>query len=231
MEKKQLIEWLVNGTIQVPKILLLNYSSLGLIEEEVLLLIHVHDFILDQRSFPTPDELSERMTLSPSQCANHLRRLIQRGFLKIEQESTNHVYSERYSLEPLWEKLLDQSLIEEKGHSKKEEEDALYSIFEKEFGRPLSPIECETLAMWIDQDHHSPSLIAGALRESVISGKLNFRYIDRILFDWQKHGIKSLEEAKAHGERVRGQQKRGQTAQRNQEPQKPIQMYNWLEDD
>ena len=51
--------------------------------------------------------------------------------------------------------------------------------------------------MWIDDDHHDPVIIKSALREAVISGKLNFRYIDRILFDWKKNGIKTIEQAKA----------------------------------
>lgn len=232
MEKQSLIEMLINGTLQIPKLLLRYYSSLGLAEVEVLLLIHLHDFIQERLLFPTPDELAERMTLTPAQCTQYLRHLIQRGFLKLEQETNNHFYSERYSLEPLWDRLIDQQLLEKKGQSQKEEEDTLYSVFEKEFGRPLSPIECETLAMWMDQDHHTPRLIVGALREAVISGKLNFRYIDRILFDWQKNGIKTLDQAKEHGERVRGQQRRSNSpAPRNQEKPTPVHMYNWLEKD
>ena len=37
-----------------------------------------------------------------------------------------------------------------------EEERIYIHIFEQEFGRPLSPLECETLAMWLDQDDHNP---------------------------------------------------------------------------
>ena len=39
---------------------------------------------------------------------------------------------------------------------KKQEETNLYTCFEQEFGRPLSPFECESLSMWIDDDHHDP---------------------------------------------------------------------------
>ena len=60
-------------------------------------------------------------------------------------------------------------------------------------------MECESLAMWIDEDGQSPDIIKAALSESVISDKLNFRYIDRILFDWKKNGIETLEQAKIHG--------------------------------
>ena len=48
------------------------------------------------------------------------------------------------------------------------------SSIEEEFGRPLSPLECETLAIWQDQDQHDAILIKHALKEAVLSGKLSF---------------------------------------------------------
>jgi DNA replication protein len=107
----------------------------------------------------------------------------------------------------------------------KEEQD-LYTCFEQEFGRPLSPLECETLAIWIDQDHHDPTIIKAALREAVISGKMNFRYIDRILFEWKKQGIETLEQARDYGQRFRKQQSSPGQVQRSK---KAVPFYNWLE--
>ncbi|GAA3327383.1 hypothetical protein GCM10020331_067100 [Ectobacillus funiculus] len=57
--------------------------------------------------------------------------------------------------------------------------------------------------MWQDQDHHTPVIIQTALREAVLSGKLNFRYIDRILFEWKKKtGSKTVEQAQQYGQKV-----------------------------
>ncbi len=98
--------------------------------------------------------------------------------------SEDGIRFEKYSLDPLWERLADQFQtqiqLQETKKSDQQEVD-LYTCFEQEFGRPLSPFECESLAMWLDDDHHEPVIIKSALREAVISGKLNFRYIDRIL--------------------------------------------------
>ena len=82
----------------------------------------------------------------------------------------------------------------------------LYQRFEAEFSRPLSPIEAETLSMWLDEDGHKTELIIAALREAVVSGKLNFRYIDRILFEWKRNGVQTLQQAKAYGEKFRKHQ-------------------------
>jgi DNA replication protein len=231
MEKKMFIDFLKNGTVTIPSLLLQHYAKLGLNETETMILIHLNHFLQEGNRFPTPEELSSRMTLSQVDCANLLRRLVQLGFLTLDHDSSSHFYSERYSLDSLWDRLITHHLLQVKGEAQKEEEENLYTIFEKEFGRPLSPIECETLAMWMDQDHHTPRLIIGALREAVISGKLNFRYIDRILFDWQKNGIKTLEEAKLHSEKIRGQQKRPATLSKDQGKVSPLKMYNWLENE
>ena len=49
--------------------------------------------------------------------------------------------------------------------------DNLFQLFEREFGRPLSPMECETLTQWLDEDGHPEVLIVAALREAVFCGK------------------------------------------------------------
>ncbi|MCO7176174.1 DnaD domain-containing protein [Sporolactobacillus kofuensis] len=229
MEMKFLINLIESGSISVPSILLDYYNQLGLNEQECMMLIHVHAFLSKGDDFPTFDNLAARMTLDETECAELLRRLIQRGYLSIIQKNDNNIYSEAYSLQPLWEKLLRTSYSQVVESSSKSNDEALYTLFETEFGRPLSPIECETLAMWIDQDRHSPKLIKGALREAVISGKLNFRYIDRILFEWKKNGIKTLDQAKQHGDKIRNHQPRTSTSSHKQQNISEMPSYNWLD--
>jgi len=147
---------------------------------------------------------------------------VQKGFITIEERIENHIRSERYSLDPLWEKLIRTVFQGQKQDEQHEEQ--LYTVFEHEFGRPLSPMECETLAMWMDQDEHDPTIIKAALREAVLSGKLNFRYIDRILFEWKKNGIKTIEQAQQHAKKFRKNQGK------QEQPYKPtVPIYNWLE--
>ncbi|MBM7681432.1 DNA replication protein [Pullulanibacillus pueri] len=232
MEKELLIEFLTNGGLTIPRLLIENYSELGLNEEQCLMVIHIYSFIKEGNTFPTPDELARRMSCDSSQCSNHLRMLVQSGFLEIKQEKDRSVYTESYSLDPLWERLISLKFLTKNTETKMEQEDALYTIFEKEFGRPLSPMECESLTMWMDQDQHSPEMITAALREAVISGKLNFRYIDRILFDWKKSGVRTLAQAKSHGEKIRGRYTATSSKKPSDKPnhrQTKIPMYNWLD--
>ncbi|MDE5411883.1 DnaD domain-containing protein [Alkalihalobacterium chitinilyticum] len=231
MNKRFLMQWITEGQLSVPKLLLKNYRKIGLNEEEFVLLLQVYDFLSEQHPFPTPEDLSERGP-SSSECATILGQLLKKGYLSIEEHvDENGILFESYSIDPLWEKLIHvmtNEKIEQENELKKQEEFNIYTVFEQEFSRPLSPIECETLAMWLDQDHHSPEIIRAALRESVVSGKLNFRYIDRILFEWKKNGVQTLQQARAYGEKFRKYQQSKQPTQEKRKVE-PFPTYNWLE--
>ncbi|MCA1320706.1 DnaD domain-containing protein [Bacillus tianshenii] len=236
MKKEQFIEFLEEGNLSIPNYLLNNYVKLGLNEKEFLLILHVHSFVESGKIFPTPMEIADKMTIDPTECMEILRHLLQKGYLAISDEMDEYsIKYERYSLQPLWEKMIQYMLDKSKQatiQSNKDDEASLYTIFEQEFGRPLSPFECETLGMWMDQDHHDPTIIKAALREAVISGKLNFRYIDRILFEWKKNGIKTLNQANEYGKKFR--KSNIPPKQQNQMPvnktnKNTVPFYNWLD--
>ena len=218
--------------VTIPALLLEHYTELGLNEHELMALLHIQSFINEGDEFLTPMQLSERMTLTHEECTKLLSKLIRSQLLSLEKKSdeTGILY-EAYSLEPLWIRfieLLDQKEHQTSQHESSELEGKLYKQMEQEFGRPLSPIEGETLSMWLDQDQHQPELIFAALKEAVISGKLNFRYIDRILFEWKKNGIRTTDQARAHSEKFRNQT---QTRKPNKEPVQSDRVpgFSWLE--
>ena len=230
MIKEHMLTWLQEGNVSIPSFLFVHYAEMGLDEKELILLLQLQHFQQEGNSFPTPDEISERMSFSPIECVNVLRKLMQKGFLEIKEEaSDDSILREKYSLQPLQEKMIELFLLKQKRQEVKNEqinEKSLYTIFEQEFGRPLSPFECETLGMWIDNDQHSSAVIKAALREAVMSGKLSFRYIDRILFEWKRNGVKTVEQAKAYSEKFRASQRR----EKPEEPKpKQVSIYNWLE--
>lgn len=65
-------------------------------------------------------------------------------------------------------------------------------IFEKEFGRPLSPIERETLQSWFND--FSEELVIYALKVAVLGDNRTFRYIQGILDHWQGEGVKCIQD-------------------------------------
>lgn len=76
----------------------------------------------------------------------------------------------------------------------------LYEIFESEFGRTLSPMEFEIINSWLESKINKELIIA-ALKETVYNGVNNLRYVDKILFEWNKKGIKTPEDIKKAQER------------------------------
>ena len=80
---------------------------------------------------------------------------------------------------------------------KKQATTNIYTIFEKEFGRPLSPVEYEIIKAWITSGI-SEELIKGALKEAVFNNVRNLRYIDKILSEWEKKGFKSVDEVDSY---------------------------------
>ena len=68
--------------------------------------------------------------------------------------------------------------------------------FEIEFGRLLSPIEKQEIAAWLNIDHYNPEIVKLALREAILAQVDNFKYVDRILLNWQRHGLNTPDQIK-----------------------------------
>ena len=71
----------------------------------------------------------------------------------------------------------------------------IFLEIEREFGRTLSPIEVEIVKAWLE-NNFSEELIRCALEEAVLNGVSNLRYIDKILFEWNKKGYQKPSDIK-----------------------------------
>ncbi|MGY4690073.1 DnaD domain protein [Salibacterium sp. K-3] len=230
MDQEQALHMLQYGSTSVSNLLFDYYANIGLEEKEVMVLLHIYRFIEDHHPFPTPGELAGRMAVSEDECSGMLRSLINNGFLDMHTNEDDHqVMYETYSLAPLFRRIIQQCYSpEEESGTKADSEGELYELFEQEFARPLSPMEYETINVWIDQDKYSAELIKEALHEAVLSGKLNLRYIDRILFEWHKNGIRTKQEAKSHRDRFRKSTGPSKTVSKENLPNYPN--INWLDE-
>ncbi|TGB04561.1 DnaD domain-containing protein [Halobacillus salinus] len=226
MAKFQSFQQMMDKQLTVPSQLLTNYVSLGIQEQELVVLLQLHRFRWEGNAFPTPEQLAGNVTMSSQECSQILRRLIQKHFLTIEQEKNERqIINETYSLEPLWEKLFEEKTVRQDTNY----DENIFPLFEKEFGRPLSPFEIETVSIWLDEDEQSPALIKAALREAVLMGKLNFKYIDRILREWSKKGVRTVEQAREHGKQFR---QGSQMKKTSSEGKRDVSLYyNWLEEE
>ena len=45
MKKKMMLQWFEQGSIAIPKLLMMHYKKLGLNETEFMVVLHVHTFL------------------------------------------------------------------------------------------------------------------------------------------------------------------------------------------
>ncbi|AOM82842.1 DnaD domain-containing protein [Salisediminibacterium beveridgei] len=208
MNDEQLMEILATEPFSIPGLLFDHYHEIGLTDIQMMVLMQIMKRKGEGADFVSPDLLAPRMSMDEQQCAKILQQLLQGHLIEIvETKQSDGKIGESVSLLPVYRKLSHWLLTQQQNHEENDEKaevGKLYERFEEEFARPLSPMELEMISMWLDDDEHKPFMIEAALRESVVSARVNFRYIDRILYDWKKKGIRTLDEARTQGEKVRG---------------------------
>jgi len=205
-----------SGSVVLPAGLLRSYRGIGLTDTEMMLLMQLFMFRqLEQVDFPTPEQLAERMGLTTNAVHQLIGRLMKEGLLAIDEHTDPQtgMQSECYNwdgwilraAEWMSDDARQSMQTGQTGRVEREEVPLsdLFTLFEQEFGRPLSPMECETISAWIDQDKYPDELIRFALKEAVFAGKLHFRYIDRILIEWSRNRVTNTDEAKVHTRKFR----------------------------
>ena len=68
--------------------------------------------------------------------------------------------------------------------NKEIEKEDVFQVLERELNKQLSPIEIEIVKAW-KESNYSDEVIKEAIKESVINGVPNLRYIDKILYEWE----------------------------------------------
>lgn len=183
---KNVIESLmvVNNHLIIPNYFIRYYKKFNLENNELLMLIYLlncnEKLILDNK------KISKDLYLEENEVLNIISSLIEKNYISIEMSKNNGIIEEYISLDLFYEKI-NSYLIE---NDKKDNSSDIYSKFEKEFGRTLSPVEYETISKWIESNIPL-ELIEAALKEAILSGVNSIRYIDKILFEWNKKGYKT----------------------------------------
>lgn len=176
----KVIDLIRNEPFYIPNILLKNYRKLNITDSELIVLVYL---INTDISF-NPKQIAKDLNFDLSEIMNVITSLTEKGILKIDIINKK-VREEVINLEELYKKLGFIVVNDEI----KENSNNIFDIFEKEFGRTLSPIDYEIITDW--QKNYNDEIILLALKEAVFNGVNNLRYIDKILIDWNKKGIKN----------------------------------------
>ena len=165
----------------IPSVLLKEYKKLNINDNELIVLI----YLLNQRDLEfNPAKISKELNNDMNNILNIINELSKKDLLKIDHIVDKNIHKEVINLDSLYNKLAFNIL-----DKKIETKNAIYDIFEKEFGRTLSPMEYEIIGAW--QKNFTDEIIIEALKEAVYNNVNNLRYIDKILSEWNKKGFKT----------------------------------------
>lgn len=191
MKSAKLIDIFKQGHIVIPLFLLQHYKDLKLEINEFIFLMYLYS--LGNKFLFDPSKFASDLNLELKDVMNYIGLLSDKKFISVDvMKNEKGLMEEVVLLDGFYNKL---SLItmDQVNQVSKSENSNIFEIVEKEFGRTLSPIEYEIIKAWLDNDM-SEELIKEAIKEATFNGVSNLRYIDKILYEWGKAGIKTAQD-------------------------------------
>ena len=170
-------ELIRNKCIDISRLLLLRAKELQINDNECHILMLVYKLKDIGIQTVTPQMIQNYSMLSNQELNKVLASLLNKNLIynRLGSISLNN---------------LEQKLLQENNKTEEVETEVnLISVFEEQFARALSPIELNIIKDWKNCEY-SDEMIIKALKEAVKSQVLNFRYIEGILSNWAKNGIK-----------------------------------------
>ncbi len=207
----KIVELLKSINYQIPKELLFNYKKINIEDNELIIIIYL---INQSSNIYNPKQISNDLDMNLNSVLEVVNSLSEKNIIKIEMEKINNIRCEIVNLDLLYEKLalsLDET---------KKEDSNLYSIFETEFGRTLSPMEYQIIGSWIDAGYDE-ELIKLAIKEAAYNNVKTLRYIETIIVEWGKKGIKTKEDVEKNRKQFKN----------NSSNKKELFDYDWLNDE
>ena len=191
MKSAKLIDIFKQGHIVIPLFMLQHYKELKLEIGEFLFLMYLYN--LGNKFIFDPSKFADDLNLDIKDIMNYIGALSDKHFIRVEvMKNDKGLMEEMVLMDDFYSKL---SLItmDEINNASSTDSSNIYEVIEKEFGRTLSPMEYEIIRAWLDNDM-SEELIQEAIKEATYNGVSNLRYIDKILYEWSKLGIKTAKD-------------------------------------
>ena len=188
-----------SGNLVLPSDLLLHYNQLFSSSDDFL----VWQFFYLQNTTAlgelSPSQIAEKIGKNVTEVNQTISRLTEKGLLQYRTIELNGeievIFDATLALERLDQLFAKQA--PNQVQSAPNDLKSLVDTFQQELGRLLSPFEIEDLEKSLKEDGTSADLIKEALREAVLNGKPNWKYIQAILRNWRHEGIRSVAQVEA----------------------------------
>ena len=223
MKSSKLIDIFKQGNMVIPLYFLQHYKDFKLELEEFIFLMYLYN--LGDRFLFDPGKFSSELNIDLMDVMNYVGILTEKHFMRVEVlKNEKGLMEEVVILDDFFNKL-SMITIDEVNNTSNSENSNIFEIIEKEFGRTLSPMEYEIIKAWLDGGF-SEELIKEAIKEATMNNVSNLRYIDKILFEWNKAGVKNS------GDVEKNRKKRIESREKHDENiDMDIIDYNWFDDD
>ena len=198
MNKVKLDNLIKDGNIVIPLYMLRLHKKYHLNLDEFVFLMY-----LCNRKFTLfdPDLIATELNFDIMEVMGYISVLADKGLITLDISKNNGVIEEKISLDNFYEKLSLSLISDFEEEIKVEKDESIFELIEGEFNRKLTPLEKEVVVEW--QDNNIPNdLIKEALKEASLNGVSNLRYIDKILIDWMKTGIRKKVDIKKEEKEV-----------------------------
>ena len=194
MKSSKIIDILKDGNLVIPIYILKKYKDLKLELDEFIFLMYLYNN--DGNLVFDPNKFSVDLNIPLEKIMEYISNLCDKNFIKVEViKNDKNIMEEVVVLDDFYSKL--SLLLAEDVNNVNNSKSNIFEVIEKEFGRTLSPMEYEIIKAWLDSNI-TEELINEALKEAIFNGVSNLRYIDKILYEWGKKGIKTKSDVEAN---------------------------------
>ncbi len=147
------------------------------------------------------DDIKNKLGMTDDKIFTAFNNLITKKYIEMVVVNKNGEVHETIKLDSFYDRLLLNKKVDDNND--------IFALYEKELGRTLSSFEYEMINKWREQNI-SDNMIKEALKEAILNGVTSFKYIDKIIYEWSKNGVR-----------------KGIKKENNY---KELDEYNWLED-
>ena len=225
MKSSKLIEIFKQGNMVIPLYLLQQFKDLKLKLEEFKFLMYLYNlgdnFVFD------PTKFSNDLNMTLVEVMSFIEVLTDKKFIRVESNKNDKGIMEEFIiLDDFYSKLTMITIDEVNKETNDASKSDIFEVIQKEFGRTISPIEYEIIKAWIESGINE-SVIKEAVKEATFNGVSNLRYIDKILYEWGKLGVKTVEDV----EKNRMKRNNTNKNQVNEEVDMDVIEWNWFDDE
>lgn len=147
------------------------------------------------------EDIKDKLCFTEEDIFTSFNSLVNKKYIEMKVENKGGEVIEKILLDPFYDRLAL--------NKKTENTTDLFALYERELGRTLSSYEFEMINKW-KENGTSEQTIKDALKEAILNNVTSFKYIDKIIYEWSKNGVKkSINKDSSY---------------------KEIDDYNWLED-